>query len=228
MHCVKDHTEVRARHKGFQGREVEAGLKDGQVVIYWIDHLDDHVAHRARADSAEVHLLGILKVKHACDLGGEVIHTLGQQLFRGGAVTSVVLDPEVAVGSARVMRGGEDDRAERRTRLALTDNGRDCWGGDETLFTNPHTADSVSSRHADNGLKRLFVVVTAITAHDQRTAQYVIFREGVEDRLYKVLEVHRVTLHHRHLLAEARGAHLHALDRRRRDAHRRHPETSGR
>ena len=59
--------------------------------------------------------------------------------------------------------------------------------GEQAALANNDPGHAVGSRHAQNDLDRMAVVITAVTAENQRAALEV--RLGVEDRLDKVFQV---------------------------------------
>ena len=64
-------------------------------------------------------------------------------LGRGAAVTDVVLDAEVLVGAAGVVRRRQDNATERHAALAIANDGRDGRRREEAVLADPHAADTV-------------------------------------------------------------------------------------
>mmetsp|Transcript_68025 Transcript_68025/g.188232 ORF Transcript_68025/g.188232 Transcript_68025/m.188232 type:complete len:324 (-) Transcript_68025:720-1691(-) len=223
MHRVVHHREVRAVEETLDSVEVEDSLKEVDVVLDAVYHFNHHHLRAAGrlnlrgAGQAEVDVREIRADEVFLDGLGVLEDSVGHLLRRRTAVLDVVLDTEVLVGSARVVRGGEDEGTERRhvRRTALADDGGHGRSRQDTVLANPDAVDTVGNRHLDDDLDSLRVEVASVAAHHKRLGLDVRAHrlDGGERGLHKVGEV--VGLHEDgSFLAQARGARFLALDRR--------------
>ena len=95
--------------------EVEQRAHQRVVVGDGIDHLDGHRAQFPRAEVVEVDV-GRVQRPEAGDRLGAGVDGVGDRLGRRAAVVDVVLDAEVAVRPAGIVRGRQDQAAEGAAR----------------------------------------------------------------------------------------------------------------
>jgi len=129
-----------------------------------------------------------------------LVDRVGDLLGRRAAVLDVVLDAEVALGTARVVAGREHDAAMTGV---LADHAAHGRRRQDAAAAHQHLLDAVRGGHAQDGLDRLAIEIAAVAAHHQVTA--LAFAQGQEDGFDKILEVAGL-LELGHLLAQARGA----------------------
>ena len=148
---------------GADGVEIEQRAHQRLVVGDGIDDFDRRRAELDRADHVEIDVGG-LDDGEALDQQGAGVDRLGHALGRGAAVAGVVLDAEVAVRTAGIMRGGEDEAAEGAARA-------DHAGGggrrEEAALPHQHAGEAMRRRHLENGLDRFAVEVAAVAADDE-------------------------------------------------------------
>jgi len=199
--AVRVRAEVRARARARAGARGEG---EGQGCL----HAEGGAAHgeAARARRAQVDLGQLARAVRA-DLAGEAVHGVGELLERGPAVLRVVLDAEVVLGAARVVRGRQQDAAVRDAALALAYDRGGRRSREQAVPPDPHAGDAVGRGHAADRLDSLPVVVPPVARHYQRAAAKLVCRQRIEDALHKVLEVVRL-LEHDSLLAETGRAGL--------------------
>ena len=204
-HRIEAHAQARGEG-GADLVEVEQGRHQRLVVGDRVDHLDARVAELVRADRRKIEIWRLERLV-AQDVLGARKDRVGDLLRRGATVADVVLDAEVAVGTAGIVRGGQDDAAERFSRADHAGCGR---RGEQAALPDQDAAEPIRRRHLDDGLARLLVEEAPVAADDQGLA-FEAF-ERVEDRLHEVLEIARLP-EHLDLLAQPGGAGLLPLER---------------
>mmetsp|Transcript_32076 Transcript_32076/g.95548 ORF Transcript_32076/g.95548 Transcript_32076/m.95548 type:complete len:351 (-) Transcript_32076:110-1162(-) len=164
-HGVVDHAEARHCEHLLDHVEVETLLQQGEVVLHAVKHMDRLAVPKLVDDrhiEAEVrHVLANLEL---LNLGGPVHHQVGHLLGCRAAILAIVLDAEIVVGAAGIVRGRADESAEgHEAPVPLADDcgGRRCR--EEAVRAAPDGADAVGEGHLDYDLDGLVVPVPAVT-----------------------------------------------------------------
>ena len=209
VHAVKAEAQA-AREQGADGVEVEQLLHQFRVIKHRIDHFDRHLLDAHGAQGIEVDVGGVADAVCGDGLRAR-IHGLGDLLGRRAAIGDVVLDAEIAIGTARIMAGRQDDAA---AGAMLADHAADGRRRQDAALPQQHARIAVRGRHAQHRLDRRAVVIAAVAAQHQGLAAAVAQR--VKDALHEIFQVLRLA-EHAHLLAQARRAGPLAGHRRRID-----------
>jgi hypothetical protein len=101
------------------------------------------------------------------DLTATPIDRLGEFFRSGTAVAGVVFDSEVAIRSAGIVAGGEDDAAEG---AAFADDAGCRRCGEDTVLSHQNLPEAVGRRHFQYDLDGFTVVEAAVAAHHQGLA----------------------------------------------------------
>ena len=184
VHRVELHPEA-GREQLADRVEIEELLHELGIVGDRVDNLDCHAADLGRADPAEVDVRRILVVVRR-DLLGPRKHGFGDLLGRRPAVADVVLDAEVAVGTAGIMARRENEPAER---LVLPDHVARGRRREDAVLPDQHAAKPLGGGDLDRLLDDLGIEVAAVAADHQRLPRDIA--EHVEDRLDEVLDIMR-------------------------------------
>lgn len=179
-----------------QPLEVEQLGHERLVVGDGIDDLDRRIGDRRGADRRQVDIRRIGNAV-AVDRLGAGVDRVGYLFRRRAAIADIVLDAEVAFGTAGIVTGGKDEAA---IGLARADHGRDGGRRQDAVLADQEPAHAVGRRHLQDRLDGLGVVVPAVAADHERAALDSV--QAVEHRLHEVLEIVRL-LEDRYFLAQA-------------------------
>jgi hypothetical protein len=174
--------------------EVEQRFQERGVILDRVDDLDGHAAYCDFAVGIEVDVLCV-DGQPTVDLKRPRVDRVGDALGRGAAIGDVVLDPEILVGTAGIVAGGQDQAADRATLADHVARGR---RRQDAAAADDHPAEAVSRRHPDRDLDDFAVEEAAVAADDQCRAGLV--RHHVEHALDEILGVVRL-LEDLHFLA---------------------------
>ena len=209
VHGVEAHGESAGEHRR-DGVEVEEILHQRGIGGDRVDDLDHHVAQMRLALGRKVDP-GLVGDAVEVDLLRAGVDFLGHALGRGAAVGAVVLEPEVLVRAAGVVRCRQDQPA---VGLPLADQVRGGGRREQTAAPDDGARRAVGGHHPQDRDDGGVVEVAPVAAHHEGLA--VDPADPVEDRLHVVLEI--AGLHEDPcLLAQAAGAGFLALDGRRPD-----------
>ena len=201
MHGIKTNAKIRTGKQLGDFLEIEQRLLQLGVVRYRIDNLNDHIAQFRLTLYAKIDV-GRLDVTVAIDRLGTLVKGFGKRLVGRTAIGHVVLDAEVAVGSAGVMAGRQDDAAKS---YMLTDYGTRRRCGQNPILTDHDTTESSRRRHAQDDLDGDVVEIASVAAEHQGLA--FLPRQTIENRLHEVLQVTRLGKY-LDLLAQPRSPRL--------------------
>src|SRR6185437_15242822 len=176
-------------------------LHQGSIVGDRIDHFDGHAAGLLRPDLGEVDIGGII-AEVALDRLGAGKNRVGDLLRRRPAIADIVLDAEIPVRAARIVRGGEDDATER---LVMADLMAEAWRRQQSPLPHQGPPEAIGRRNADDALDGDVVEIAAVAADYQRLALEAL--KAVEDRLHEIFDIVAL-LEYRHPLAQAGGSGL--------------------
>mmetsp|Transcript_4609 Transcript_4609/g.13026 ORF Transcript_4609/g.13026 Transcript_4609/m.13026 type:complete len:292 (+) Transcript_4609:1395-2270(+) len=229
-HAVVHHAEVRSGDHGLDLIKVEAFLQEREVVLHAVKDFYDLVADAVRDGRSQVQGWKLAANLVLGDLGSPGNHQVRHLLRRRAAVLAVVLDAEVVVDAARIVRSGADEATEGHEALAMApDDRRGRRRGQKSASSAPYGAHTVREGHLDDDLDRLTVPITSVAADDKGTALDGNFHvlQRVEDALYVVGQI---VLSHEDLglLPEARRPRLLPVDRLRGDGGDREVRVDGR
>jgi hypothetical protein len=200
MHRIEAHAESAGEHVA-DHVEIEKLLHQRLVVGDRIEDLDTHAVELAGPDPVERDI-GRIGDQVAFDLLGFGEDRFGDLLGRRPSIGDVVLDAEIAVGSAGIVARRKHDAAEG---LVLAD---DIGGGgrrEEPALSDQHAPEAIGRRHLDRGLDHFAIMEAPVAANHQRLALEAF--ERIEDRLDEVLGI-VLLLEGRHFLAQAGSAGL--------------------
>ena len=183
------------------GLEVEQRVHQGLIIGDGVDDLDGRTAQVRRTDRIQVQV-GSIDDREAFDRQGSVVDRIRDLLGGGAAIIRIVLDPEVAVGAAGVVRCRKHDAAER---LARPNHAGSRRRRKQATLPHQDAREPVRRGHLDDGLDRFAVEVATVAADDQGLARDLA--ETVEYALHEVFDVVRRSKH-RHLLAQSRSSRL--------------------
>ncbi len=210
VHGIEAQAKAAADQFAYRG-EIEQRFHEFGIVGHRVDDFHAHVAERMAARAVEIDRRRIDDaIARQRAAAGE--NSVGDLLRRRAAVGGVVLDAEIALGTARVVAGGEDDAAER---AVLADHCGCRRRRQDAALPHQHLRDAVGGSHPENDLDRLPVVVAPVAAQHQRAARRRgrIVENAVEHRLDEIFQVVGRP-EHGDLLAQARGARLLVRKRR--------------
>ena len=111
VHGVEAHAEQAGIDQALNAIEVKQVLHEFGVIGYRVNNFDNHGAEFLFTRRIQVKL-GTVCNQVALDLLTLCVNSFGNIFRRRPAVGNVVLDAEVAIGSSRVMAGGQDDAAK--------------------------------------------------------------------------------------------------------------------
>ncbi len=114
------------------------------------------------------------------------VDPFGNILGRRPTVRNVIFDPVIGVDAAGVVAGGENQPTEG---LSAADDRRHSGGGEDAAVGDQHPPKLVSDGDVQNLLDGFLVVIPPVAAHHQGGFAEVTVAHGVEDRLYKCLDV---------------------------------------
>lgn len=117
---------------------------------------------------------------------GNLVDLVGDVLRSGATVRHVVLDPEVCIGSSRIMASGQQDTA---SRLVLANDVGSSWGGEDGVLADDELGDAVGGGDAKDDLDGWNGEVTAVTTDDEGSTLGSWGRDRIEDSLDKVFGV---------------------------------------
>jgi hypothetical protein len=119
--------------------------------------IDDHGPYLAQVNVIHLHQLQLFDLRR-------VRFYLLSQLQRGRAsIGTIVFDPKVTVGAARVVACREKDATSRTTR---TDKAGDSRGGKEPMLANAKPFHTISSCNLDEHLDGFLVIEPSIATDD--------------------------------------------------------------
>ena len=209
VHGIEGEAEARAEQAA-QRVEVEQRAHQLQVVADRVEDFDPHAVDLMAADALEVDV-GRVGDQVFADRQAACVDRVGDALRCRPAVGRIELDAEVAIDTAFVVAGRQDQPTEG---LVLADDARRGGSGQDAALPHHHAGEAIGRRDLDDKLRGLEVVVAAIAAHHQRATGKALRRPyRVEHRLHEVGEIVRLDKLG-HLLAQAAGAGLHARDGR--------------
>mmetsp|Transcript_31588 Transcript_31588/g.100726 ORF Transcript_31588/g.100726 Transcript_31588/m.100726 type:complete len:388 (-) Transcript_31588:46-1209(-) len=163
-HRVVDHAEALHGDHLLDHPEVETLPQQGQVVLHAVEDL-----HGLAAAQVVLHGQVEAQVREALadlelgDLRRPLHHEVRHLLGSRSAVLAVVLDAEVVVGAAGVVRGRADEAAEGlEAGAAAADDGRGRGSGEEAAGAAPDAAHAVGEGHLDDDLDGLVVPVASV------------------------------------------------------------------
>ncbi len=199
IHGVETHAKTAVGEQCADTVEIEQPFHQCRVIRDCIHHLDAQFARL---------LLARLVQRDLADIGqpvmlqpqGSAPHRLGQRFGRLAAVGGVEFHPEIALGAAGVVAGGEQETAGCAVQ-AYQVGGR--GGGEQPVPADDDPGDAVARSNAEQHLQGFAVPEAAVTAGDQGGAREI--PGGVEDGLEEVLEVVRLA-EYPHFLAQPRRA----------------------
>ena len=108
---------------------------------------------------------------------------VGDVLRSGATVSHIVLDTEVVVWSARVVRCGKKDTT---ISLVLPDDVGRGGSREDPVGTDDKLGYAIRGGDLDDNLDRFWREITAITTNNEREPLWL---DGIEDGLYEVLRV---------------------------------------
>ena len=157
-----------------QSRKIEELAHQLDVIGYGVDDLDLCVADAVARDVAEVHVGGV-KAQDLGDFQRLGVDRVRDLLWRRAAVGGVELDAEVAIRTAGVMAGREDQAAEG---LVLANDAGGGRRGQNAAGADQKTPDAICGGDADDGLDRLRVIIAAIPADHERVPGQALRQAG--------------------------------------------------
>jgi hypothetical protein len=185
VHRVELDPESAAQQGADRG-EVEQRFHQPGIIRNRIDHRHGHIAGLviARPVEGDIGRIGnaVLRDLFACRED-----RFGDLLRRGAAVGGVVLDAEIAVRSAGIVTGRQDDTAKCAI-FADHAGGRGCRK--YAALADQHAPVSVGCRHLQNDLDRFAVVKAAVASQHQRSTRRC--SDGIKDALHEVFQIVRL------------------------------------
>ena len=164
-----------------------------------IDDLDFAALELDRPEAVDVDVRRIDDLVSLDGLGANE-DRVGDIFRRRPPCADIVFDAEIAMRTAGIVAGREDDPPERAKRANQSRNGR---RREDSALADHDAAEAVGGGDFHHDLDRLAIEEAAVAAQDKRLAFKALQR--VEDRLNVVFEIAGL-LKHRNLLAQARGA----------------------
>mmetsp|Transcript_32350 Transcript_32350/g.79020 ORF Transcript_32350/g.79020 Transcript_32350/m.79020 type:complete len:250 (+) Transcript_32350:1226-1975(+) len=219
MHAVVDHGEILASRQLLDGFKIEAFLQEVHMVLGAVDDLHLHgdctLTNNELSRHRQVDFRDALGDFVLGNLGGVLVHKIGDLLRRRASVLPIELDPKIFINTARVVRRREDESAEGDEPAVTRPDHRAHSGcAQQAVLSDPDLLHSVRDGHLDNGLACDLVVEPAVPPDGKGAPSHlhVGLDQRIEDTLHEVLQV--VLLHKLSgLLAQARGPWLLAIER---------------
>ena len=182
VHRVERHRQP-VRDRLANGGEVEQAFHQACIIGDRIDDLDGHVPDRGRADRVEIDVVGI-NCHPAIDRLRAGVNRVGHSFGGRAAIGDIVLDPEIAVGTAGIVARGQDQAA---ARAIFADDVARRGSGQDSALADQRTAITIGRGDAQGGLDHRAVVEPPVAPDHDGTGIGTLHR--VEDRLDEILGI---------------------------------------
>ena len=199
MHGIETHAELRAHQQVGDFLEIEKRFEQFCVIRDGIDDLNDQIADLRFSERTQIDIRR-LDVTIEVDILATQIDGVGKGFVGRSAIRHVVLDTEIALRTARIVAGRENDAA-KRTMLA-NDRAR-CRRRENPVLPDHDSPETRRRGHAQNRLDRHFIEVPSIAAQNKRLA--FVPGKRVKNGLDEVLQIAWLR-ENLHLLAQPRSS----------------------
>ena len=197
VHRVELDSESIAE-QGADRRKIEQRFHQLGVGFNRIDHRHRHITHLVIARSVQFDSLCIFwRIDDL--ISGDFFacreDRFRDRLGRRAAVVAIVFDAEIAIRSARIVAGRQDDAAMGAVFADEAGGGR---RRKDAAHADQHAREPVCRCHFQNDLDRFEVVIASVTAQHQRRT--VRDGDGIKNGLHEIFQVARL-LKNRHAFA---------------------------